>query len=143
MYVNPVSFGKIVKVMAPFETAKQIEAIANGKPSRFAKLNSDVAVLFDDVYQGEAKAFQFDRKTSYIFSGKEGIKYCISRYEAIEEMNKVKEKFKNPKTVKNEKERIWNNNRQNAFGLIKKYGIKKTITPLMVKNKVRMLDYNI
>ena len=143
MYVNPVSFGKIVRVIAPFETAKQIEDIANGKQSRFPKLNKDVADLFNDVNQGDAHTFRYDRKTSFILSGKEGMKYCISYYDAVEEMQKVKEKYTSSNIVKSETEKIWNNHRQNVFKLIRNYGVEKTITPVMAKNKVKLLDYNI
>ena len=140
MAVNQVSFGKIVKVNAPYEVAKQIEAMANGKPSKNSHLNNEVKTLFNDTAQGEAHTFFYDKKMAFILSGKEGIKYWNSRYDAIEQIQELKEQIKDRFVMERRKNKIWDNHRHYTYDLINKYGIDETITPLTQKNKVRILN---
>jgi hypothetical protein len=142
MAVNQISFGKIVKVNASFELARQIEEIANGKNVKNAHLNNEVRKLFNDTETGEAHTFYYDKRRSYILSGKEGIKYWNSRYDAIENIQNLKEKIKDTNIFIKEKNDIWNNHRYYTFDLINKYGIDETITPIARKNKVRVLNIN-
>ncbi len=71
MKLSNISFGKIVKVYAPFEIAKQIEDIANFKPTNKKILKNDIYQLFNDVNKGKARTFYFDKTMSFIFSGPE------------------------------------------------------------------------
>ena len=75
MKINPVSFGKIIRVNAPYEIACQIADIANEKVSPAINLKRSVSALFNDTARGEARTFCFDKRISYIFSGEEGNKY--------------------------------------------------------------------
>lgn len=143
MLVNQISFGKIVKVNAPYEVAKQIEDIANGKNNKNAFLNNEVRSLFDDTDKGEAHTYRYNKNTSFIFSGKEGIKYWNARYDTIENIQELKEKIKDRFVFERKKDNCWNNYRAFAFNLINKYGIDKTITPLTKKNKVRILNIDV
>lgn len=140
MAVNSVNFGKIVKVNASYEVTKQIEDIANGKNSKNPYLNNQVRTLFDDTEQGEAHTFFYDKKRSFILSGKEGIKYWNSRYDAIENIQNLKDKIKDKNTFINAKNKVWNEHKYYTFDLINKYGIDETITPLTRKNRVKVLN---
>ena len=140
MTVNRVSFGKVVKVNAPFEVTRQIEEIANGRNSKNAYLNNQIRNLINDTDRGEAHAFYYDKKRSYILSGKEGIKYWNSRYDAIEKIQNLKEKVKDTDRFINGKNDIWNNHRYYTLALIKKNGIDEVITPMTKKNKVKVLN---
>ena len=71
MKPSNISFGKIVKVYAPYEYTKQIADIANNKPTNRKLLKQDIHELFNDVDKGKARTFFFDKIMSFIFSGEE------------------------------------------------------------------------
>lgn len=118
MRVNQVSFGKVIKVNAPYEIASQIQNIANGKASAGAIVKRQVSDLFSDIGHGEAHIFSFDKRTSYIFSGYEGNKYWELRNKAIDEFLKIREqvsdKEKADELIKRNKENL----RENIMSLI-------------------------
>lgn len=77
MNINPVSFGKTVRVHAPYHEALRIANYANGAPIEISGAQKQLIGLFDDVDEGSAVAFSFDDNSNdcYIFSGKESREY--------------------------------------------------------------------
>ena len=118
MQVNKISFGKIVKINAPYEIASQIQDIANGKASAGAIVKRQVSDLFSDIRHGEAHTFSFDKRTSYIFSGSEGNKYWEIRNNANDEFlkirNQIPDKEKAEELIKKNRENL----RENIMNLI-------------------------
>ncbi len=66
--INPVSFGKIVKVKAPESVARNIASIANGNGGK--KLDKQVKQIFDDVEYGRALNCTADGE-NYVLSGED------------------------------------------------------------------------
>lgn len=77
MNINPISFGKTVKVSAPFHEARRIANAANGNPKLKPEVQQAIEKIFNDRDKGHALAFYFDgsKDTGYIFSGKESREY--------------------------------------------------------------------
>ncbi|MBR1617734.1 hypothetical protein IJ670_06230 [bacterium] len=73
MRINPVSFGKIVRVEGSNVAASKIANLANSKEKSSAARK--IKAIFDDTKQGKAKVFHSmsseDHYATYIFSGKE------------------------------------------------------------------------
>ena len=92
MNVSPVSFGKAVKVYAPFHEARRIANAANGAPCAPSDVQEKVKNIFNDTKDGHALAFYFNenKNTGYIFSGKESKEYQRSLYTKALEVRKTK-----------------------------------------------------
>ena len=77
MNINAISFGKTVKVYAPYHDAVRTANAANGDPTVDIKVQRQVKSIFNDTKKGHAVAFTFDddSNTCYIFSGEESKKY--------------------------------------------------------------------
>ena len=77
MNINPISFGKTIKVNAPFHEAVRIANAANGFDTVKPEIKEQVKSIIDDTKEGHAFAFSFNscKNISYIFSGKEGREY--------------------------------------------------------------------
>lgn len=93
MKINPISFGKAIKIKSDFETANAIARIANSeekpKTKEEQKIHSQIRTIFNDVTtKGQAVAVQSDTDgVQYIFSGKEAQKekrYYFNYIEALE-----------------------------------------------------------
>lgn len=82
MYISPVSFGKVVKVLAPHHEAVRIANAANGAETVSPDVQKQVQDIFDDTEQGHALAISFrdDSDVSYILSGKESRDYTRDLY---------------------------------------------------------------
>ena len=129
MKIAPVSFGKTVKVYAPFHDAVRIASAVNGAPCVEPEVQEQVQEIFDDTDKGHAVAFVFndfpkgshnysqEAKNSdvcYIFSGKESREYLHHLYQKavvvrdIKMRNPVSESL--PKVVKMKEyfnQKIW------------------------------------
>ena len=142
MKVNQISFGKIVKVNTPYEIAKQIEDIANGKKkSGSAQLNKEIKTLFSDISQGDAYTFKYDKMTSFIFSGIDGQQYWNSCTESIDKIRKVKEDIVNIEQREARTRAIWDAHLNYVYNLINTKGIYRTLDPAISKNnKVKALN---
>ncbi len=140
MNISPISFGKIIKVNAPYEIAKQIEDIANGNLSKRSDLNKSVNNLFDDILKGKAHTFNMDRRTSYIFSGEAGNKY-LEAYSAV--YGKFIDDYKN-KSDKDEYQKCKENanatHRESVMNLINYYGVSFTLDPIYKNNRLKSLN---
>ncbi len=92
MNISPVSFGKTVKVYAPFHDAVRIANAANGAPCTSPEIQENLKNIFNDTKEGHALAFYFDdnKKTGYIFSGKESREFQRSLYIKALEVRKTK-----------------------------------------------------
>ena len=88
MNINPVSFGKTVKVYAPFHEAVRIANAANGA----SEIQEKVKTIFDDTDKGHALAFSFNdnSKSCYIFSGEESKEYLHHLYTKALLVKKIK-----------------------------------------------------
>ena len=143
MRVNQVSFGKIVKVNAPFDVAKQIEEIANGRKAKSTKLDSDVKNLFNDTEKGEAHTFRYDKRVSFIFSGEEGTKYWNSHNDALNNIRDIKAKTRDRFKARDKAQKAWAAHRSYVYKLINNCGISRTVDPSIQKGKIRNLDCSV
>ena len=92
MNISPISFGKTVKVYAPFHEAVRIANAANGGPTVSNKVQEQVKDIFDDTKNGHALAFTFDdnSKYCYIFSGDESREYQHNLFNKAKLVRKIK-----------------------------------------------------
>lgn len=103
MKINPVSFGKTVKVLASRETALQIAQAANGKLSLSPENIKNVKEIFNDTEKGRAIAFSLgDAFGNYIFSGKESKEYenMYFKYHLIKKRTESEKSKDNNKKLK-------------------------------------------
>jgi len=72
MKINPISFGKAIKVFAPFHVARRIANGANGDPTVTPEIQKIIKNIFNDTNKGHALAFYFNENENagYILSGK-------------------------------------------------------------------------
>jgi hypothetical protein len=82
MKILPVSFGKVVKVLAPHHEAVRIANAANGDPTVKPEVQKQIQHIFNDTYLGHALAVTFndEENVSYILSGKESRQYTNDLY---------------------------------------------------------------
>ena len=118
MFINPVSFGKVVLVQAPFKDACRIAEIANRKPK--TKLDKQVKRVINDISKGEAYVFSFNptEDKSYIFSGKEGREFWQSHCEAWDIMDRAHEFYGNDHLTDIETADAWENHAANVNRII-------------------------
>ena len=92
MKINPVSFGKTVKVKAPFHEAVRIANAANGAPTVKPEIQKKVQRIFDDTKTGHALAYTFNDQNDfcYILSGKESREYLHNLYQKALKVKKIK-----------------------------------------------------
>ena len=93
MKVNPISFGKAIKIKSDFETANAIARIANSedkaKTKEEQKIHSQIRTFFNDVTtKGKAIAIKSEEDgVQYILSGKDAQKekkFYFNYIEALE-----------------------------------------------------------
>jgi hypothetical protein len=98
MKIKPISFGKAVKVYAPYHVALKI---ANGtnelnKPNGVQILSPDIQKIIKDIFndtdKGHALPFYFNqnKNSGYILSGNESREYQRSLYIKALEVRKTK-----------------------------------------------------
>ncbi len=92
MKINPVSFGKTVKVKAPFHEAVRIANAANGAHTVTPEIQKKVQSIFDDTKEGHALAYTFNDQNDfcYIFSGKESREYLHNLYQKAINVKRIK-----------------------------------------------------
>ena len=92
MNIQPVSFGKTVKVYAPFHAARRIANAANGDPTVTPEIQKKVQEIFNDTDKGHALAFSFNdnKNICYIFSGEESRQYLRSLYKKAVNIRNIK-----------------------------------------------------
>lgn len=92
MNINSVSFGKTVKVYAPFHEARRIANAANGDPTVKPEIQRQVKKIFNDTDEGHALAFYFEGMSNvgYIFSGKESKEYLKALYQKAKNVRDIK-----------------------------------------------------
>ncbi len=87
MNISPVSFGRTVKVNAPYHIAQQAANLVNDfnvSPEE-KKVQKQLKSLFSDRSKdGEARVISLDKNTSYILSGDESEKANTFRFEMEE-----------------------------------------------------------
>jgi len=142
MRVNQVSFGKIVKVNAPNEVARQIKDIANKKISAGTLVKREISDLFNDISRGEAHTFEFDKRTSYIFSGEEGNKYWQLHQKTLDELVKIKTQIPEKEKAKELMKNTLDNHRENIMKLICDALTVQSIEPTY-NNKMKLRSLNI
>ena len=74
MTINPISFGRTVKVNAPYHVAQQAANLVNDNNVNKEEKNVQKqlkTLFFDRTKDGEARVFAMDSNTSYILSGEE------------------------------------------------------------------------
>lgn len=77
MNINPISFGRTVKVNAPYKVAQQAANLVNdfNVETEEKKAQKQLQTLFyDKTRDGDAQVFSINDKTSYILSGEESKK---------------------------------------------------------------------
>lgn len=92
MKVNPIYFGKAIKVFAPFHIARKIANSANGNPYISSDIQEILKNVFNDTKDGHALAFypNENEDSGYILSGKESREYQRSLYKKALEVKKTK-----------------------------------------------------
>ena len=95
MNINPVSFGKTVKIYAPKHIAVKIANSVNGTPLFSPKEQSRLQSIFDDTDKGHAIAFYFhdNDESGYIFSGKESKRYQHELYQKALLIRQIKRDY--------------------------------------------------
>jgi len=75
MKVNPISFGRIIKINQPKHIAYNIADVANNTCGKYnSKTDKKIQKLFPDKKDGHVIAETLGDKTTYLFSGEEGKK---------------------------------------------------------------------
>ena len=105
MRINPVSFGKTVKVLAPHHEAVRIANAANNAPTVKPEVQEQVKKIFDDTKDGHALAFTFYDNSDYcyIFSGKESREYLHNLFQKTMKKKIEEDDFEKLKRLEKEK----------------------------------------
>ena len=147
MKTKNISFGQIFKVNAPINIAEQICSVANKQKSINSNLDKQINTIISDTDSGKAIPFNFVNgdETSYIFSGKDAIKYNKSFKNAQNEMYYFKSYYANHELAKMHIELAWLDHRDYIRDMIFS---AKQIQTINVKYdnknyKIRNLDINI
>ena len=92
MHINSVSFGKAIKVFAPYETVQRVAQAANGKPTVSEGMGEQIRSIFDDTDKGHALVFALNTyaDSSYILSGKESKEYLDMFFKHNLKENKIR-----------------------------------------------------
>ena len=92
MKISSVSFGKTIKVYAPYHDAVRIANAANGAECVKPEVQNQVKEIFNDTEKGHALAFNFydNSGVCYIFSGKESREYLHNLYQKTVLVKKIK-----------------------------------------------------
>ena len=96
MNINPVSFGRTVKVNAPYHVAQQAANLVNDQ--NVSKEEKQVqkqlkTLFFDRTKDGEAKVFSTSPNVSYILSGEESEHANALRFEMEEAIEAGREYY--------------------------------------------------
>ena len=100
-----VSFGKVISVNAPLQTAQKIAKIANGRDKTPASMQ--IKSIIDDTRRGKAHAFPVSKDKSYILSGKEGRRFAEYFAETQNRMEFVHNFFREEKIKDADLEFSW------------------------------------
>ena len=95
MNINPISFGRTVKVNAPYGIAEHAANLVNdiNVSSEEKEIQRKLKTLFfDRSKNGQTQVINYDSKTSYILSGEESERANALRTEMIE-ANDAAEEF--------------------------------------------------
>jgi hypothetical protein len=116
MNIQPISFGKTVKVYAPFHAARRIANAANGDPTVTPEIQQKVKEIFNDTDKGHALAFSFneDKNICYIFSGNESKQYLHSLYKKAVKIRDIKLHFRLRDAIEKVKQERLEHNRNVA-----------------------------
>ena len=75
MNVNPISFGKTIKVNSSIASSCRAAGVINGHACTPNEENMQIMLrgIMPDYQEGQAQAFSFEDETSYILTGKESV----------------------------------------------------------------------
>ena len=96
MNINPVSFGRTVKVNAPYHVAQQAANLVNdyNVSQEEKQVQKQLKTLFfDRTKDGEARVYSMGPNTSYIFSGEESEQANALRFEMEETIEAGREYY--------------------------------------------------
>ena len=95
MNINNVSFGKIIKVNAPYASATEIALIANGHDAFVSdSLKKQVREIFPDK-DDKVFAYADVNRKAYLFSGEEGKDYERLCSKTADSVRKIRAHFGN------------------------------------------------
>ena len=92
MNVNPISFGKTIKVNSSIPSSCRAAGVINGHACAPNEENMQIMLrgIMPDYKEGQAQAFSFEDETSYILTGKESIEASKLLDRLIETINVAK-----------------------------------------------------
>ena len=96
MNINPISFGRTVKVNAPYSIAQHAANLVNDfnvSPEEREIQKQLKTLFFDRSKNGQTQVINYDSKTSYILSGEESEKANALKTELIEANDAAEEYY--------------------------------------------------
>ncbi len=96
MHISPISFGRTVKVNAPYHVAQQAANLVNDynvSPEEKKVQKQLKTLFFDRTKDGEARVYSTSPNTSYIFSGEESEHANALRFEMEEAIEAGREYY--------------------------------------------------